>query len=61
LKTVDDPSKLYSYQNGGNMACQVVPRCGFPASVATASEGDSDINRNARLKDKVKLKNTSVK
>ena len=40
----DDPSKLYSYQNAGNMAGRVVPRRGFPASAYAASEGNRDIN-----------------
>jgi hypothetical protein len=39
LNTVDDPSKLYSYQNAGNMAGRVVPRRGFPASAYAAGEG----------------------
>ena len=50
LNTVDDPSKLYSYQNAGNMAGRVVPRRGFPASAYAAGEGERDIN--ARLKNK---------
>ncbi len=50
LNTVDDSSKLYSYQNGGNMAGRVMPRRGFPASVYAAAEGDRDIN--TRLKNK---------
>ena len=50
LNTVDDPSKLYSYQNAGNLAGRVVPRRGFPASSSSAAEGDRDIN--ARLKNK---------
>jgi hypothetical protein len=50
LNTCDDPSKLYSYQNAGNMAGKVVARRGFPASVYAANEGDRDIN--ARLKNK---------
>ncbi len=51
LNTVDDPSKLYSYQNAGTMAGRVVPRRGFPASAVTAGGvdvGDEDIN--TRLK-----------
>ena len=44
LNTVEDPSKLYSYQNAGNMAGRVVPRRGFPASAYAASEGNRDIN-----------------
>ena len=54
LNTVEDPSKLYSYQNGGSMAGRVVPRRGFPASAVTpaggTNVGDEDIN--ARLKNK---------
>ncbi len=50
LNTVDDPSKLYSYRNAGNLAGRVVPRRGFPASSSSAAEGDRDIN--ARLKNK---------
>jgi hypothetical protein len=49
LNTVDDPSKLYSYQKGNAAALKgyVVPRRGFPASSLTA---DEDIN--TRLKNK---------
>jgi hypothetical protein len=49
LNTVDDPSKLYSYQNGNTatMKGYVVPRRGFPASNSVA---DADIN--TRLKNK---------
>ena len=47
LNTVDDPSKLYSYQNAGNYAGKVVPRRGFPASNNVA-----DLDINARLKNK---------
>ncbi len=50
LNTVDDPSKLYSYQNAGNMAGRVLPRRGFPSSAYAVAEGDRDIN--ARLKNK---------
>ena len=52
LNTVDDPSKLYSYQNlnGSSLKGYVVPRRGFPPSAADAAEGDLDIN--ARLKNK---------
>ena len=49
LNTVDDPSKLYSYQNGNAASLKgyVVPRRGFPASNNVA---DADIN--TRLKNK---------
>ena len=47
LNTVDDPSKLFSYQTSGNYKGYVVPRRGFPASNNVA---DADIN--ARLKNK---------
>lgn len=49
LNTVDDPSKLYSYQNGNaaTMKGYVVPRRGFPASNNVA-----DLDINARLKNK---------
>ena len=53
LNTVEDPSKLYSYQNAGTMAGRVVPRRGFPASAVTVggtNVGDADIN--TRLKNK---------
>jgi hypothetical protein len=50
LNTVDDPSKLYSYQNAGNMVGRVVPRRGFAASAYAEAEGDRDIN--TRLKNK---------
>ena len=44
LNTVDDPSKLYSYQNGRNMEGRVVPRLEFLASVYPNADGDKDIN-----------------
>ena len=47
LNTVDDPSKLYSYQTTGGMKGYVVPRRGFPASNNVA-----DLDTNARLKNK---------
>ena len=55
LNTVDDPSKLYSYQklDTSSLKGYVVPRRGFPASVITvggANVGDEDIN--TRLKSK---------
>ncbi len=50
MNTVDDPSKLYSYQIAGNMAGRVVPRRGFAASAYAAGEGHRDIN--TRLKNK---------
>ena len=53
LNTVEDPSKLYSYQNAGTMAGRVVPRRGFPSSAVTVggtNVGDADIN--TRLKNK---------
>ena len=50
LNTVDDPSKLFSYQTAGNMKGNIVPRRGFPASSVDAADGDANIN--ARLKNK---------
>lgn len=50
LNTVDDPSKIYSYQNAGNMAGRIVPRRGFPVSASATGEGSSDIN--TRLQNK---------
>jgi hypothetical protein len=47
LNTVDDPSKLYSYQTTGGMKGYVIPRRGFPASNNVA-----DLDINARLKNK---------
>ena len=53
LNTVDDPSKLYSYQTGTNSFLKgyVVPRRGFPASSVDISDGDVNI-KNARLRNK---------
>ena len=52
LNIVDDPSKLYSYQNGNASSLKgyVVPRRGFPASLNSQAAGDRDIN--SRLKNK---------
>ena len=57
LNTVEDPSKIYSYQTGtavgGNaipLRGYVVPRRGFAVSSSAATQGDRDIN--ARLKNK---------
>jgi len=49
LNTVDDPSKLYSYQSGNAASLKgyVVPRRGFPASNNVA-----DLDINVRLKNK---------
>ena len=56
LNTVDDPSKIYSYQTGAAVGAAiplrgyVVPRRGFAVSSSAATQGDRDIN--ARLKNK---------
>jgi hypothetical protein len=49
LNTVDDPSKLYSYQNGSAASLKgyVVPRRGFPSSTYVA-----DLDINTRLRNK---------
>ena len=49
LNIVDDPSKLYSYQNGNASTLKgyVVPRRGFPSSSLTA-----DLDINTRLRNK---------
>ena len=49
LNCVDDPSKLYSYQNGNAASLKgyIVPRRGFPASNNVA---DTDINTRLRNK-----------
>jgi len=55
LNTVDDPSKLYSYQTtaASTIKGYVVPRRGFPASAITANGTDmGDINENTRLRNK---------